>query len=57
MGPFLAASSGETTEWCDSGIEGWWWRKGVSKGQGSKREWIGGRRKERVKEEGADGRF
>lgn len=23
MGPFLAVSSGETAEWCDSGVEGW----------------------------------
>ena len=63
MGPFLAASSGETAEWCDSGIEGWrrqkkgggwrrWW--GQVKGQGSrgereerKRERRGGRRKEK----------
>lgn len=35
MGPFLAASSGETAEWCDSGVEGWkrqegWWgQRGV----------------------------
>lgn len=63
MGPFLAASCGETTEWCDSGIE--WWRRPEEEGGGGgeqrtrkqERALRGGRRKERVKEEGADGRF
>lgn len=46
MGPFLAAGSGETTEWCDSGVEGWKKQEGGGKGQGSR-----GERRRRGKEE------
>lgn len=60
MGPFLAGSSGETTEWCDSGVEGWeeaGRRGGKKDKEAEERGEEGGRRKERGKEEGADGRF
>lgn len=43
MGPFLAAGSGETTEWCDSGVEGW------------KKQEEGGEAKDKEAEESGEG--
>lgn len=69
MGPFLAASSGKTAEWCDSGVGGWRRRRRQERGGGgggggrrAKDKEAGesgeeGEEKKGVKEEGADGRF
>lgn len=56
MGPFLAASIGETTEWFNSGTERWR-KRGGGRGQGSRREWRKEGRKGTGTEKGADGRF
>lgn len=52
MGPFLAAGSGETTEWCDSGVEGWKKQEGGRQRTRKQRRAAkeGERRKERDKE-------
>ena len=52
MGPFLAGSSGETAEWCDSGVEGW--RRQEERGRAKDKE-AGERAERREKKRKSEG--